>query len=415
MEGVLDQQIASLRALARLDDPETPYPAAGASGASPAAPAALISTIGTIQDIGSFPPSGDPYLPGCASEWVAVLPGTADNCGAPHRAVKACGCESKAVRDHCDKKSCEHNYCVDRNRKRRAADIEDRMEHSRRGRALIYTVFTVPPSRREAAAERVTLKARKEKPNAAKAEAVRLILAGQSTPTIEAARLGIKENSVKRLVKKARDGKDGPAQVWRWQLWMAELVQYLKDELGFDYGCERSDPAGGEHPDRWHPHVNMLWIRKNGHGYLSPEELGLLKARWKEIVGEDPERPISIWTAFAQDANAARRAHWYSYQGRTWPAWEEKFPYHCRIKWLGKPEKAPERETDPCCPKCQMEIACVRTGSPEAAAELAARGYAFVLATSRERIAELKRMAVMRKPAEWQKRGCLVIDLDGRK
>jgi len=230
------------------------------------------------------------------------------------------------------------------------------MEHSRRGRALIYTVFTVPPDRREAAAEMVTLRARKKK-----------------------------------------DGTVEPRIVWRWKLWLADLVEYLKDELGFDYGVERSDPAGAEHPDRWHPHINLLWVRKNGHGYLSPEDLGLLKARWKEIIGEAPELPISVWTAFAQDANVARRRHWYSYQGRTWPAWEEKFPYHCRIKWLGKPEKAPDRENDGCCPKCLLEIAVVRCGSPEAAAALAARGYAFVLAEAHDRIEHLKKMASNRK------------------
>ncbi len=374
MESILDAQIASLQRAAAEDASEPLTSAAGASTASPAAPAALISTTGTIEDIGSFPPAGDPYLPGCASEWVAILPGEAENCGAPYRAVKACGCGAAAVRDHCDKKSCGHNYCSDRNRKRRASDIEDRMEHSRRGRALIYTVFTVPPSRREAAAERVTLRPRHKK-----------------------------------------DGTIEPREEWRWKGWLAELVEYLKEELGLDYAVERSDPAGGEHPDRWHPHVNLLWVRKNGHGYLSPEELGLLKARWKEIIGEDPERPISIWTAFAQDANVARRRHWYSYQGRTWPAWEEKFPYHCRVKWLGKPAKAPDRETDPCCPKCQLEVAVVRTGTPEAAAELVARGYEFILATAQDRIKEFRRAAAMRKPAEWQKRGCLVISLDGAK
>lgn len=374
MSATLEAQIASLQAAAAEDAPEAlPY-AVGAPGAPSAAPAALILTTGTIEDIdpGAFPPTGDPYLPGMGDGFVSVAGGLATNCGAPFRAVRACGCASAAVRDHCDKKSCEHNYCAERNRTRRARDIEDRMEHSRRGRSLIYTVFTVPPSRREAAAERVTLRPRRKK-----------------------------------------DGTVEPREEWRWQHWLRELIEYLKDELGFDYGCERSDPAGAEAPDRWHPHINLLWVRKNGHGYLSPEDLGLLKARWKEIVGEAPEMPISIWTAFAQDGNVARRRHWYSYQGRTWPAWEEKFPYHCRIKWLGKPAKAPERDVDPCCPKCLLEVAVVRTGSQEAAEALAARGYEHVLAEYHGRLKELRKMAAMRKPAEWQKRGELVIRLGG--
>jgi hypothetical protein len=355
-------------------------------------------TTGTIPDIGAFPPPGDPYLDGFGADFSAIKPGKPENCGAPYRAVKACGCGSAPVRDHCDDKACEHNYCSDRNRSRRARDIEDRMELNRKGRSLIYTVFTVPPSRREAAAEKVKLRARKTKQDQAKQDAVRRILAGYSTPEREAAVLKMKLNSVNRLVKKARDGKEGPAEVWRWKLWLGQLVEYMKAELKLDFAVERSDPAGGEHPDRWHPHINLLWVRKDGKGYLTPEQLGLLKARWKEIIGVPPEDAISIWTAFAAPQAEARRRHWYSYMGRTWPAWEEKFDYHCRIKWLGKPEKSPEREADPCCPRCEMEVAVVRCGSEEAAADLAAKGYEFVLATMYDRIVELAKMARRRSP-----------------
>jgi hypothetical protein len=301
--------------------------------------------------------------------WNAVLPGTAKNCGAPFRAVRACGCATAAVRDHCDDKACEHNYCADRNRSRRGSDVEDRMEASRRGRALIYTVFTVPPCRREAAAERVQLRPRRKK-----------------------------------------DGTVEPREEWRWKLWLGELIEYMKAELNLDYAVERSDPAGGEAPRRWHPHLNVLWVRKDGRGYLSPEDLGLLKARWKEIIGQAADGPISIWTAFALENAVARRRHWYSYMGRTWPAWEEKFPYHCRIKWFGKPAKAPEREHDPCCAECGLEVAVVRTGSEAAAAELAARGYAFVLATAKDKIDCLKKMAARRKEVPFR-RGDSVLEI----
>lgn len=274
------------------------------------------------------------------------------------------------VADHCDRKACEHNYCSGRNRQRRARDIEDRFEYSRRGRDLIYTVFTVPPSRRLAASERVTLRPRAKK-----------------------------------------DGTIEPRDAWRWQQWLGDLIEYMKTDLDLDYAVERSDPAGAKRPGRWHPHLNLLWVKRKGIGWVSPAALGLLKAKWKEIIGEDPERPISVWSAFAREADVARRRHWYSYMGRTWPQWEEAFPYHCRVKWMGKPAAAPEREHDPFCKKCLLEIAIVRTGHPEAAEFLAKQGYEHLLATAHERLEEFRKMALRRKPAEWARRGVLVITL----
>ena len=308
------------------------------SGAAP-----LILTTGTIEaNFASW--HVDPYRKPDRQLYLAweesSYPGpeTAENCGAPFRAVRGCGCRMEVIRDHCDRKTCEHNYCCDKNRARRARDIEDRMEAGRRQRALIYTVLTVPPRLRG------------------------------------------------KAVKKDF-----------WKKAIGRLAAYLRKYLDMEYACERSDPAG-EDRVKWHPHVNLLWVRRDGKGYISPEALEALKTRWKRILGEHPENPVSVWTAFAKDADKKRRRHWYSYMGRTWPEWEGNFKYHCRIKWLGKPAKKPVREKEHTCPKCGLEVAIMRTGTQEAAAQLAARGYQNLLAEMHERISALRRSAPIKKP-----------------
>lgn len=286
------------------------------------------------------------------------------NCGSPFRAVRGCGCGVSVVRDHCDVKECEHNYCGDVLRKKRARLIEDKFEAGLHGRSVIYTVFTVPPSRRLAAAETVTLRPRRKK-----------------------------------------DGSLEPRQVPRWKLWLDELVDGLKGALCLEYACERSDPAG-EDRDRWHPHINLLWVREDGDGFITEEQLEALKSEWKRIVGVREEDPISIYTSYAKPKDEARRRHWYSYMGRIWPGWEEQFPYLCRIKWLGKPAKRPEREPDPCCPKCEQEVIVIATGSPEAAELLAARGYEALQQEWRAVVAFRRR----RLPVEFKPLAEIVID-----
>lgn len=374
--AILEGQALALAVALYEDLPELAPEAVDEPTGPPGPPASVNSTSGTIEDIGSIdpadvPPSDDPYLDLNAEYSALGWPsaGVAANCGAPFRSVRACGCSVKRVGDHCDRKECGHNYCRDVNRKRRARDIQARFEHSLKGRDTIYSIFTIPPARRLAASERVKLRPRTKK-----------------------------------------DGTVEPREEWRWKLWVGLLVEYMKQELHLDYALERSDPAGAKNPGRWHPHVNLLWCRKfelveteHGRiprrrtGWLSPEQLGLLKAKWKEIIGQDDGAPIVVWTRYAKGQDARKRGFWFSYMGRTWPEWEEAFPYHCRMKWFGRPEAAPDEDRDVCCRKCGLEVAVVRCGSEEDAEALALRGYAHVLQESRDRIEHLRKMAERRK------------------
>ncbi|HET6373272.1 MAG TPA: hypothetical protein VFG76_08190, partial [Candidatus Polarisedimenticolia bacterium] len=162
------------------------------------------------------------HLDGIA--WPSPTP--AEDCGAPFRGVKGCGCRVDVVRDHCDRLQCAHPYCERVNRDRRGRDIFDRIAAARAGRRVVYIVPTVPPSLRARAAE--------------------------------------------------------PG---RWQRWTARMMRYLKKNLRMQYACERSDPAG-EDGVRWHPHMNILMIQRNPVPVefqpLGGGELERLKHAWRE-------------------------------------------------------------------------------------------------------------------------------------
>lgn len=189
------------------------------------------------------------------------------------------------------------------------------------GRAVIYTIFTVPPSRRQAAADPKT-----------------------------------------------------------WKKWIARIVGYMRKSLGLGYAVERTDPCG-EDGVTWHPHINLLWVRRDGFrsGFITPDQLAALKARWARIVYGAPEkgsppRPINVYTQFATQED--KILHWCSYMGRTWSRWEEEFPYHLRIKWLGAaPTTPPKPAVDMCCQKCGAETLRMQCGSPDAAKAAAAWSY----------------------------------------
>jgi hypothetical protein len=161
-----------------------------------------------------------------------------------------------------------------------------------------------------------------------------------------------------------------------WKKWLDRLLRYMKKELGFDYGVERTDPCGDD-GETWHPHVNLLWIRRQGfRGFIPPAELKALKTKWASIVygtKDVSRKPISVYTAFTTDE--ARILHWCSYMGRTWSRWEEDFKYHLRIKWLGRAPKTPKETNDGCCPRCGKEIQRMQFGAEAAALEAGSWSY----------------------------------------
>lgn len=338
-----DAQIARMRAAADIEAPTTSPVAAGGEGpSSSAAGGGLILNAGTFATTFDPPPRDYSRNPFHGIEvhqagiWQFPRPAEAESCGAPYRGVKGCGCGVKVVRDHCDNLACSHPYCEQTNRDRRGRDVFDRIQLARRGRPVIYTIFTVPPAQREAAA--------------------------------------IEKN---------------------WRRWLRNLLAFLKKDYDLEYAAERSDPCG-EDGERWHPHVNLLWVRKSGKGWIEDAELDAIKARWKKIIGVRPEDPIDVRTAYSRKER--KIAFWCRYLGRPWSRWAKGQKYLLRVKWFGRPPKVEKEPAGPC-PRCGRDVICLKLGSQQAAEDLAALGYERLLEEYEDRKAHFRRM----RPAKFKK------------
>ena len=347
-----------------------PSLAAGPADAN-AGPAALISIPGQIEATGA-PPLLQVNPEDSSDFWLddrPPLPRPPECCGAPFNAVRGCGCGTEAVRAHCDDRMCGEEYCQRKIRDRRARKIRRRLEGGMQTLrevleilgepsrvALIYSVFTVPPRLRMAATSKKT-----------------------------------------------------------WKSWIDRLIRFLKKDLDLCFAVERSDPAGKcdlakaspfpctcQKCTTWHPHVNLLWVRKDGQGWIDDDKRALISANWKRITGEHPENPIDVHHEYAipgrSEKDDAKLGHWASYQGRAWPFWERpELAYHTRVKWFGKCPKTPDDDNDGSCAECGLEIAVLRVGSREEADRLAAFGYAYVLQECHARRDELRRQGRQRR------------------
>lgn len=205
----------------------------------------------------------------------------------PEWKVFFCGCSARVAEVGCNRLDCRN--CADFLRRRRATAIGERMEAGRNGKPVIYTVFTIPPDLREKAANKAT-----------------------------------------------------------WGRWMRALRKVLKKKFGLLYGCERVDPCGDEKPDVWHPHLNLLWVQRDG--WRPFIDVDALREEWARIIGtEEP----NLWTQFSTEP--AKLGHWYSYMGRTWSDWRKAVPNHLTVRWIGKyPARPPQEE--PVCDECGQKV-----------------------------------------------------------
>jgi hypothetical protein len=219
-----------------------------------------------------------------------------------------------------------------------------------------------------------------------------------------------------------------------WARWTKRYLKLLQDRLGLAWGWVRTDPAGkcaeaersGEYCDctrcsKWHPHLNLLWVRKDGRGALTEYELWLIKSLWAEVIGAphawdgDYVRPVvSVWHKWVPDpstlegkaAKAAENKLWhlYLYQGRKWPAWQKAAKKFLRIRPVGKfPAKAlSEEKAEAKLRRLYTELrAAEEAGAPLQEAEIRrleaslaaanAAGHAKVARALEKKIATLRR------------------------
>jgi hypothetical protein len=122
--------------------------------------------------------------------------------------------------------------------------------------------------------------------------------------------------------------------------------------LGFDFGVEATHPISEDQPDLFHPHVNLLWIRKSGlSAHLSDTELKDLKAFWAQLIGV----PYAVVNHRYKGFDHPKKImHWSKYVARPFPGFSS---WQGPIRWYGKfPKMPPEVYVCPHCHQCYVVI-----------------------------------------------------------
>lgn len=167
----------------------------------------------------------------------------------------------------------------------------------------------------------------------------------------------------------------------RWRSWRRAIWAWIRDNLGGEFGVERTDPAGEDH-ETWHPHLNLLWVKEKGYkAWLSERQLSELKSAWAEIIGSN--RPVDVYHQFTY--NAGKLWHWARYIGRTWPEWRKVVPKHITPRWLGKyPKKT--SPSKPSCEKCGIAFIGISYETEESAHEAAGLGPEWIQQEFEQRV-----------------------------
>jgi len=208
----------------------------------------------------------------------------------PRYAVLECGCGRRVIPQSCHRLDCL--TCARDIGLRRSNSIYERLlrnitpiQHRYRHRTIIYTVLTVPPEVRERFTEpRYWQRARKE--------------------------------------------------IWR----------CLRKTFGAMFGVEVSHPIGDAVETKFHPHLNFLWVQRDG--YRPFIDVFLLRQSWADILG------VSVADAHSQYSdNPYVIRHWTNYVTRTFPGYSW---WTGHIRWYGHYPVIRRREC--LCPECGYAI-----------------------------------------------------------
>jgi hypothetical protein len=209
-----------------------------------------------------------------------------------------------------------------------------------------------------------------------------------------------------------------------WRKLERRLMDRFKKDFSFDYGVERSDPAG-EDGVTWHPHINLLFVRKDRRGWTDEAEV---RRAWKDLlyasdlkeirratnageIGleesllrllEIEAQPVDIHLEY--NAAVKKIRFWCDYLGRPWPRWAEGHKYMLRVKWFGNRPTRPEREKDYKCPRCGLKVYTLQLGSEDAAQQMATMGYARIRDECEDRTRHFSRS----RPAKFRKMTAIV-------
>lgn len=118
------------------------------------------------------------------------------------------------------------------------------------------------------------------------------------------------------------------------------LWNILKTFFGGLFALEATHPISEEHVERFHPHMNFLWVQRKGfRPYLSVDAL---RAMYSKILLDFPGE-VDIYTTYSNDTPQIWK--WCQYVTRVFPSYSE---WCGPVKWFGKYPKSDQKDTFQC-------------------------------------------------------------------
>lgn len=133
-----------------------------------------------------------------------------------------------------------------------------------------------------------------------------------------------------------------------WQKVRVKVWKILKAKFGAKYGLEATHPVSEENPTLFHPHLNFLWVQKNGWSPFI--DVTMLRTEWAGILGVNV---ADVHTEYS--GNNAMVLHWCKYVLRTFPGMHQ---WTGPMRWYGN---YPKNESQPqaICSQCGMPYTIV--------------------------------------------------------
>jgi hypothetical protein len=129
-----------------------------------------------------------------------------------------------------------------------------------------------------------------------------------------------------------------------WKRVRKEMWQCLKNTYGAYFGVEISHPIGDEAPTVFHPHLNVLWVQRDG--YKPFIDVTALRTAWAGILGVEL---ADVHTQYTDNLYQIR--HWTNYVSRTFPGYSW---WIGPVRWYGSYPVIRKREY--ICPECGETI-----------------------------------------------------------
>lgn len=123
-----------------------------------------------------------------------------------------------------------------------------------------------------------------------------------------------------------------------WQKVRKKTWKLLKSKFGGLYGVEVSHPVGDKDANKFHPHLNFLWIQRDGfRPFLDVEKL---RESWGEILD------VAVADVYSRYSNHLRKIkHWCNYVSRVFVGLHK---WAGSVRWYGKYPRMKSKTDCPC-------------------------------------------------------------------